>query len=171
LPEALVTTAARTPACGRIWNPALGGNPRQPQLVLGPDDLRSPLAALGWLLHQAAHGLADDRPSAGSDGWYHSDAFRDKAEELELEVTAPSGAGARGGVRGAGWATTRLPEDVAMERYANVLEALNGIEQVPQLEGVPWGRERLTCDHGQVIYVARTQAAAFLREHRHFRRG
>ena len=87
--------------------------------VLLVDELmldRQPLDIMEWLLHQAAHGVADttEGPTQASEGRYHDRGYRDVAEGLGLEATA---------ARGLGWADTEMtPATVA--RYQKAVERL-----------------------------------------------
>lgn len=59
-------------------------------------------AILEYLLHQAAHGLVRTH-SAGSEGRYHSNSYRDAATSLGLELAE---------VKGNGWAKTSLTDEL-----------------------------------------------------------
>jgi hypothetical protein len=60
---------------------------------------------LGWLLHQAAHGL-DGNPSTASKGRYHGAGYRDAASALGLKVTKDDAFG---------WSRTGLADSLARE--------------------------------------------------------
>lgn len=77
-----------------------------------------PEAILGWLLHQAAHGLlaARGRRPGGNEARYHPAAYRDAAESVGLEATHVS--------QGLGWADTSLSNDLA-DTYGAQLKQLD----------------------------------------------
>ncbi|MGH3401044.1 MAG: hypothetical protein ACRDRJ_00750 [Streptosporangiaceae bacterium] len=77
---------------------------RPVRLIIGPAmTRRAPAEILEWLLHEAAHAMAEARsplsPGKRKRGW-HTEAFRDAARELGLEVSHTTHFG---------WRDTSLP--------------------------------------------------------------
>jgi hypothetical protein len=68
---------------------------------------------LGWLLHQAAHGLAGS-PSTASKGRYHGAGYRNAATALGLKVTKDDAFG---------WSHTGLSDSLARE-YGPTIKTL-----------------------------------------------
>lgn len=92
-----------------------------PLLLVDTDTLTlPPLDVFAYLLHQAAHALADaarrsegQEPSLARRGYYHDKCYRDAAAELGLEV----------GKDEAGWSRTTLTPAVNA-RYATTIHSL-----------------------------------------------
>jgi hypothetical protein len=88
-----------------------------PEVLVGGEGLRrQPRQVLGTLLHEAAHGLADQRRinDTSRGGRYHNRRYKALAEELGLDV-AETGA--------IGWSATSVPDPTAAA-YASVLAEL-----------------------------------------------
>lgn len=120
----------------------VGADQRAEVLVGGEGLARGPVAVLGTLLHEAAHGLAQSREvrDTSRGGRYHNRRFKQLAEELGLTIaeTPPIG-----------WSGTTVPEATAAE-YADVLEELEralGLWRVAEQvgEGRKKARNLLAC--------------------------
>lgn len=119
------------------------GEAQRAEVLVGGEGLaRGPVAVLGTLLHEAAHGLAQTREMRDTSrgGRYHNRRFRQLAEELGLTIaeTPPIG-----------WSGTTVPETTAAE-YAGVLADLEralGLWRVPEQvgEGRSRARNLLAC--------------------------
>jgi hypothetical protein len=87
------------------------------EVFVGGEGLsRGAREVLATLLHEAAHGLADQRQirDTSRQGRYHNQRFKRLAEELGLQVDHhPT----------LGWSPTTLPETTA-RRYATAIDAL-----------------------------------------------
>jgi hypothetical protein len=132
----------------------VAGQEQLHELFVGGEGLqRGPLATLGTLLHEAAHGLGAARgiQNTSRQGRYHNARFRTLADELGIDVThSPS----------QGWSTTTVPATTA-EQYAPQLAQLRAaITAYRRAEA--GGRARtssnnpiaLTCDCGRRIRAA-----------------
>jgi hypothetical protein len=92
-----------------------------PLLLVDTDILAlSPLDVFAYLLHQAAHALADvarrsdgKEPSLARRGYYHDKRYRDAATELGMDVEKDD----------AGWSRTTLTPAVKA-RYARTIQSL-----------------------------------------------
>jgi hypothetical protein len=114
-----VAPGASGSACGSVaWA-------SDPVLLVDTATLAEPpLDVFSWLLHQAAHSLADSRrkPTGASQGRYHDQHFRDAATDLGLAVREDP-------EPGLGWSHARITAETtaryteAIDRLAN---ALNG---------------------------------------------
>jgi hypothetical protein len=122
VPDVAITTgtagdrgAARAAFTGATWD--RGDGDQVPELLIDGQALTSGPAALGALLHHAAHGLAHARgiKDTSRQGRYHSKAYADLARELGLQVDQNTTAG---------WADTRVPTATA-DQYTEVLGDLS----------------------------------------------
>lgn len=115
---AVSVVPGRGSACGSVvWDADT------PVLLVGIRTVTAgPEAILGYLLHQAAHGLVAKAGGhvAGNEGRYHSNDYRDAARSLGLEVEYAS--------TGTGWSRTRLSDDLGGLYQA----------QLKQLDAADW---------------------------------
>lgn len=145
VPDVVVTLASGSEGVGLVYGHFaqarwVRGEERVHELFLGGEGLeRGPVATLGTLLHEAAHGVACTRgvKDTSRGGRYHNARFRALAEELGIAVS-------RDEVMG--WTVTTVPEATVRE-YAAEVEALAGAldrfrvrESVAVAEGVGEGR-------------------------------
>lgn len=112
VPEIIVDlTPGRSSGCGNVgWDsgPVVGLNLQRDGQNLPAGDI------LAYLLHQAAHGAVGT--ATGSEGRFHSEAYRDAATSLGLDVEF--------GGRGIGWDTTSLARGT-LTRYRAEVDQLD----------------------------------------------
>jgi hypothetical protein len=122
VPEAVLVVASGSEGKRLNWGHfaphrwQVAGADRHEVLVGGEGLQRGPLEALGTLLHEAAHGLAQARSvqDTSRGGRYHNRRQTQLAGELGLEVAT---------VQPIGWSATTVPEPTAAA-YAGQLEEL-----------------------------------------------
>jgi hypothetical protein len=118
-PVIAITPSPKSSTCGSVtWG-------HEPVLVVGIRTLEEqPTEIMGWLLHQAAHGLADMSrpPTSARTGRYHDRAYGDAAALLGLAVdTGP----------GIDWSQTSMTPELAATyapTIARISHALDGWE-------------------------------------------